>query len=158
MTIVLYLIKWAIALSLLYALYALTLRRETFHSLKRAVLLGVLAVSAVLPFVQLQVSSSLGALTRGGRPVSLDNLILSGGQSVETMREAEPVVRASLDVEEVKNDGTELQNIEVTRGQAERPSEWIALCLLLLWGGVALVFFILYAVFICLFYGYVKAD
>lgn len=145
MTIVLYLIKWAIALSLLYALYALTLRRETFHSLKRCVLLGVLAVSAVLPFVQLQVSSSLGALTRGGRPVSLDNLILSGGQSVETMREAEPVVRASLDVEEVKNDGTELQNIEVTRGQAERPSEWIALCLLLLWGGVALVFFILYA-------------
>lgn len=145
MTIVLYLIKWAIALSLLYALYALTLRCETFHSLKRCVLLGVLAVSAVLPFVQLQVSPSLGALTRGGRPVSLDNLILSGGQSVETMHEAEPVVRASLDVEEVKNDGTELQNIEVTRGQAERPSEWIALCLLLLWGGVALVFFILYA-------------
>lgn len=143
MTIILYLIKWAIALSLLYTLYALTLRRETFHSLKRAVLLGVLAVSAVLPFVQLQVSSSIDALTRGGRPVSLDNLILSEGQSMEAVRDAESVVRASLDVGEVKDNGKELQNVEMTREQAKRPSAWIPLCLLL-WGVGALVSFLLY--------------
>ena len=44
-----YLIKWALALTLLYSLYGLTLRRETFHTLNRAVLLIILVVSAVLP-------------------------------------------------------------------------------------------------------------
>ena len=145
MTIIVYLIKWAIALSLLYGLYALTLRRETFHSLKRAVLLCVLVVGAVLPLVQVQVSSSLAPLTRGERPVSIDNLVLSGGQSVATVREAEPVVRPPFDVEEVKANDTELQNVEVTSEQAKQPSEWLPLCLLLLWGGGALILFVLYA-------------
>lgn len=145
MTILLYLIKWAIALSSLFVLYALTLRRETFHSLKRAVLLGVLVVSAVLPFVQLQVVSPLGALTRGARPVSLDNVFLSGGQSVEVVREAELAVRASLDGGEVKDNGTELQKGEVTGVQAKQPSEWIPFSLILLWGGGALVLLVLYA-------------
>lgn len=44
-----YLIKWALALTLLYSLYGLTLRRETFHTLNRAVLLIILVASAVLP-------------------------------------------------------------------------------------------------------------
>lgn len=145
MTILLYLIKWAIALSLLYAIYVLTLRRETFHSLKRAVLLGVIVVSAVLPFVQLQMSSSSRALMHSGRPVSLDNLILSGGQSAAAVRETEPAVRASLDGGEVKDNGTELQNGEVTSEQARQPSEWIPMCFLLLWGGGALVLLVLYA-------------
>ncbi|MBQ6434180.1 MAG: M56 family metallopeptidase [Bacteroidaceae bacterium] len=145
MTILLYLIKWAIALSSLFVLYALTLRRETFHSLKRAVLLGVLVVSAVLPFVQLQVVSPLGALTRGARPVSLDNVFLSGGQSVEVVREAEPAVRASFDGGEVKGQGKNVQNVEVTGVQAKQPSEWIPFSLILLWGGGALVLLVLYA-------------
>lgn len=145
MTILLYLIKWAIALSLLYAIYALTLRRETFHSLKRAVLLGMLVVSAVLPCVQLQMSSSSRALMRSGRPVSLDNLILSGGQSAAIVREAEPAARALFDVGKVKDNGTERQNGEVTSVRPKQPSEWIPLCLLLLWGGGALVLLVLYA-------------
>lgn len=44
-----YLIKWALALTLLYSLYGLTLRRETFHTLNRAMLLIILVASAVLP-------------------------------------------------------------------------------------------------------------
>lgn len=44
-----YLIKWALALTLLYSLYGLTLRRETFHTLNRAVLLIILVASAMLP-------------------------------------------------------------------------------------------------------------
>lgn len=44
-----YLIKLALALTLLYSLYGLTLRRETFHTLNRAVLLIILVASAVLP-------------------------------------------------------------------------------------------------------------
>lgn len=46
---IIYLIKWAIALTLLYSFYGLTLRRETFHTLNRAVLLIILVASAVLP-------------------------------------------------------------------------------------------------------------
>ena len=45
-----YLIKWALALTLLYSLYGLTLRRETFHTLNRAVLLIILVASAVIPY------------------------------------------------------------------------------------------------------------
>lgn len=144
MNILLYLIKWAIALSSLFVLYALTLRRETFHSLKRAVLLGVLVVSTVLPFVQLQVVSPLGALTRGARPVSLDNVFLSGGQSAAIVREAEPAARALFDVGKVKDNGTERQNGEVTSVRPKQPSEWIPFSFLLLWGGGALVLVVLY--------------
>ena len=46
---IIYLLKWAFALTLFYSLYGLTLRRETFHTLNRAVLLVILVVSAVLP-------------------------------------------------------------------------------------------------------------
>ena len=46
---IIYLLKWAFALTLFYSLYGLTLRRETFHTLNRAVLLVILVVSTVLP-------------------------------------------------------------------------------------------------------------
>jgi len=44
-----YIVKWAVALTLLYSLYGLTLRRETLHTLNRAVLVAILLASAVLP-------------------------------------------------------------------------------------------------------------
>lgn len=44
-----YLIKWALSLTLLYSLYGLMLRRETLHTLNRAVLVGILVLSAMLP-------------------------------------------------------------------------------------------------------------
>ncbi|MCH5176578.1 MAG: hypothetical protein J1F25_01055 [Prevotellaceae bacterium] len=45
---VIYIFKWALSLTLLYSLYG-ALRRETFHTLNRAVLLAILVVSMVLP-------------------------------------------------------------------------------------------------------------
>lgn len=44
-----YIIKWAIALTSLYSLYGLFLRKETFHALNRGVLLAILGLSMVLP-------------------------------------------------------------------------------------------------------------
>ena len=44
-----YIIKWAIALTALYSLYGLFLRKETFHALNRGVLLAILGLSMVLP-------------------------------------------------------------------------------------------------------------
>lgn len=44
-----YILKWAVTLTLLYSFYGLCLRRETFHTLNRMVLLGILVASMVLP-------------------------------------------------------------------------------------------------------------
>ncbi len=58
-TYIIYIIKWAIALTLLYSLYGLFLRRETFHGLNRAVLLAILGLSMVLPLCHLPASNAL---------------------------------------------------------------------------------------------------
>ena len=54
--LVIYIIKWAVSLTLLYSLYGLFLRRETFHSLNRFVLLGIMVVSMVLPLMHFTTS------------------------------------------------------------------------------------------------------
>ena len=50
---VIYAIRWAVTLTLLYSLYRILLRRETFHCLNRAVLLAILVVSPLLPLIPL---------------------------------------------------------------------------------------------------------
>ena len=50
---IIFAIRWAVTLTLLYSLYRLLLRRETFHRLNRAVLLAILMVSPLLPLVPL---------------------------------------------------------------------------------------------------------
>ena len=50
---IIYAIRWAVTLTLLYSLYRLLLQRETFHRLNRSVLLAILVVSPLLPLVPL---------------------------------------------------------------------------------------------------------
>ena len=50
---IIYAIRWAVTLTLLYSLYRLLLRRETFHRLNRWVLLAILIVSPLLPLMPL---------------------------------------------------------------------------------------------------------
>ena len=45
-----YMLKWALSLTLLYSLYGLFLRKETFHLFNRMVLVGIMLTSMVLPF------------------------------------------------------------------------------------------------------------
>ena len=59
---IIFAIRWAVTLTLLYSLYRLLLRRETFHRLNRAVLLAILVVSPLLPLVPLHTD----------RPTALD--------------------------------------------------------------------------------------
>ena len=49
-----FLFKWAIALTLLFSLYGLLLRRETFYRVNRFVLLGMLPLSACLTMVRIE--------------------------------------------------------------------------------------------------------
>ena len=50
---IIYAIRWAVTLTLLYSLYRLLLQRETFHRLNRSVLLAILVVSPLLPLIPL---------------------------------------------------------------------------------------------------------
>ena len=52
-TFIIYAIRWAVTLTLLYSLYRLLLQRETFHRVNRSVLLAILVVSPLLPLVPL---------------------------------------------------------------------------------------------------------
>ena len=52
-TFIIYAIRWAVTLTLLYSLYRLLLQRETFYRLNRSVLLAILVVSPLLPLVPL---------------------------------------------------------------------------------------------------------
>ena len=52
-TFIIYAIRWAVTLTLLYSLYRILLRREKFHCLNRAVLLAILVVSPLLPLIPL---------------------------------------------------------------------------------------------------------
>ncbi|MBQ9672230.1 MAG: hypothetical protein IJV34_05195 [Prevotella sp.] len=47
-TFIIYIIRWAVVLTMLYALYGLFMKRETLHSVNRIVLLLILAASMVL--------------------------------------------------------------------------------------------------------------
>ena len=49
-----YAIRWAVVLTLLYSLYALFMKRETLHGVNRIVLLLVLVASMVLPLCQIK--------------------------------------------------------------------------------------------------------
>ncbi len=49
-----YILKWALVISLLYSLYGLVLRRETFHGFNRVVLLSILVMSVILPLCRIQ--------------------------------------------------------------------------------------------------------
>lgn len=49
-----YIIRWAVVLTMLYSLYGLFLKRETLHGFNRVVLLMVLVASMVLPRIQVE--------------------------------------------------------------------------------------------------------
>ena len=53
-----YAIRWAVVLTLLYSLYALFMKRETLHGVNRVVLLLVLVASMVLPLCQIKTSEA----------------------------------------------------------------------------------------------------
>ena len=51
---IIYIIRWAIALTMLYSLFGLLLKRETLHGFNRVVLLAILVASMVLPLCQIE--------------------------------------------------------------------------------------------------------
>jgi len=62
-TLLIYIIRWSLVLTLLYSLYGVFLRGETFYRLNRTVLVGILLASMALPFCTYS-SSEQRALAR----------------------------------------------------------------------------------------------
>ena len=51
---IIYTIRWAVVLTMLYSMYGLFLKRETLHGFNRVVLLAILVASMVLPLCQIE--------------------------------------------------------------------------------------------------------
>ena len=51
---IIYIIRWAVVLTMLYSLFGLFLKRETLHGFNRVVLLAILVASIVLPLCQIE--------------------------------------------------------------------------------------------------------
>ena len=54
---IIYIIRWAVSLTLLYSLFGLFLKRETLHGMNRVVLLVILVGSMMLPLCQIETGS-----------------------------------------------------------------------------------------------------
>ena len=80
-----YILKSALCLAAFYLFYRLLLSRETLHRFNRAVLLGVLALSAVVPLIEVSTEQPSGV---GQGMMSLEQWLAMA----ETMADASPVV------------------------------------------------------------------
>ena len=89
---IIFAIRWAVTLTLLYSLYRLLLRRETFHRLNRAVLLAILVVSPLLPLVPLHTDT----------PTAMDAVLTRIEVPLMSLSPDEDVAENALTAQETK--------------------------------------------------------
>ena len=94
---IIFAIRWAVTLTLLYSLYRLLLRRETFHRLNRAVLLAILVVSPLLPLVPLHTDSPTALDAMFTRIEALPNSSINPASSNQTSPPSERLGEALQD-------------------------------------------------------------
>ncbi|MBQ9636400.1 MAG: energy transducer TonB [Prevotella sp.] len=97
-TFVIYAIRWALTLTLLYSLYRLLLRRETFHRLNRAVLMGILVVSPLLPLIPLHTDE----------PTVMDAMLTKIEEPLLSLSTSESVTEDKLVAQEDENAASDL--------------------------------------------------
>lgn len=122
-SLVIYLLKWSLCLTLFYSLFRLCLRSETLHRLNRAVLLTILVGSMVLPLCAL----------RTERPT-----LTSAG-----MQHAEAVIKAQFPVEpggQIRSAATTATVPLRVEPQATAPFSWLRVALYIYIIGVAVAF------------------
>lgn len=123
-----YLLKWAVTLTLLYSLYGLFLSRETFHALNRSVLLTILVASMLLPLCSFETERTTfvqKSMVRGEAAVAL------------AFEAAEMLPHADYRVSEVR-DGNEVaaNNEMATAMKRERINGMSVVIRLAVWGYV----------------------
>ena len=82
--IFIYIIKWATSLAVLYIPFALLMRKETFSSFNRALLLCIQLAAMLLPLIEVEIpievdkyieGNIIGALESGTLTVSNNNIV-----------------------------------------------------------------------------------
>ena len=101
---IIYIIRWAVCLTMLYSLFGLFMKRETLHGINRIVLLFVLAASMVLPFVQISTKET-NIMTQGREmieshivsltPYTAPSQPLLSGRSTEPVGETTGTITAT---------------------------------------------------------------
>ena len=85
-TLFIYIIKWALCLALLYIPFALLLRKETFATLNRWLLIGIIVVSAILPTIVMTYQVE----------VEIIKLIDDAGNTIANEKTAVPVLSEAV--------------------------------------------------------------
>ncbi|MBQ3630955.1 MAG: M56 family metallopeptidase [Prevotella sp.] len=85
-----YIIRWAVVLTMLYSLYGLFMKRETLHGFNRVVLLSILVVSMVLPLVQVETRHT-NLMTQGREQLEQRIILLEASAPGSTVGAATPL-------------------------------------------------------------------
>lgn len=81
-----YILKWAVTLAVLHSVYGLLMRRETFHTLNRAMLLTILAAAMLLPLcrIQTETASPITEVTASMEEFIIDNAYTTQVQTADS--------------------------------------------------------------------------
>ena len=109
MAYLIYIIKWTLSLTLLYSLYGLFLRRESFHRVNRGVLLFILTASMLLPLCNLTLVE--------------DNVVAKGASRVQrVIRQNVPTAEPSSAPKEILTSEPQREVQPQAEPQPESPS------------------------------------
>ena len=87
-----YILKWALSLAILYIPFALLLRKETFATLNRWLLLCIIILSALLPFivvsypVEIELSAISNETSPTGSTIHQTDTIQPAGYAADIMK------------------------------------------------------------------------
>lgn len=88
---IIFAIKSAITLAVLYSCFFLLLSRETFHRFNRVMLIGMMVASLVVPFIHITTE----------HPTAINNTIYKATQEMQDMYPAEPNMTGFIDTDVV---------------------------------------------------------
>lgn len=100
-SLIIFIIRWAAVLTLLYSLYGLFLKRETLYAVNRMVLLLILGASMALPLVQIETKESNPVVREREKIeqqiVSVQLLLADSGQPAADSRKESKAPAGSLE-------------------------------------------------------------
>lgn len=92
-----YILKWALCLAMLYIPFALLLKKETFATFNRILLLGIIAVSAILPMIVVTYPIEIDVVK------IVDSTIASATDAPQAVTAQGDVAQASLQVTDTES-------------------------------------------------------
>ena len=120
-----YILKSTIGISLLYGMFRLFMRKETFFALNRAILLAIVLVATVIPLISLP-------------PLFQPIVLESRNSAVE-----QPEINSASLTEFAQTENASTETISTQSSQAENHFSWATAIQYLYWAGILITFLIL---------------